>query len=110
MPNENTLNSKKERYNTVTIPVYLAFRVRTSISIDKILCDLLSIKLGVTPGTMEGRKRIALWVQEEIDRCPLPCINKSNYISRKIITNLIGNKLRNSYLTYEARRRNERDN
>ena len=41
---------------------------RTTVSVDKIICDYLALHLGTEPGTLAAHSAVRAWLQSQLDR------------------------------------------
>lgn len=71
---------------------------RTTVSLDNILSALMSLYLGVEPGSPEAHKSVRIWMQERLDRANDPCrIHVSQWIKLEIVGELISKDLAEKY-------------
>lgn len=71
---------------------------RTTVCVDTILSVLLSLHLGLIPGTEETHSAIRIWMQKRIDKVNDPGrIRVSQWLQREIIEELIPKELAEKY-------------
>lgn len=80
---------------------------KTTVSIDTYLYGLLAVKLETTPHTRTANKAIKEWIYTMIERREWEAGNNfflkgnaSKFISREIIFFLVGDKLKDKYLSH----------
>ncbi len=71
---------------------------RTTVNLDKILSDLLAIKLGERPETAGGNRAVRGWLQDAIDRVNDPGRSAtSQWLQGEVILYLLDKKLSDKY-------------
>jgi hypothetical protein len=91
---------KRLRHNTVRYHIQLS-KHRTTVSVDKIISDLMAIKLKTEPGTPEAHQVVREQLEEFIahDR-GRPGDQLSRYITNQAILYLLDKRLSDKYLDY----------
>ena len=71
---------------------------RTTISIDRMLCLLMSLQLGVQPNSPAAHLALRQWLQQQLDRNADPHrANVSHWLRGEIAEALIGPELKRKY-------------
>lgn len=72
--------------------------VRTTVTLDKILGDLLSLKLGVQPDAPEAHGAVRRWLQAELDAGEEPRrVRVSQWLRRRAIEAVVEGELARAY-------------
>ncbi|MFH0920157.1 MAG: hypothetical protein V1913_07325 [Fibrobacterota bacterium] len=80
--------------------VYLGKR-RTTISISKMLSEVLSLKLKAYPGTREAHMAVSTWLQEQLIKSNDPGrIRTSQWLAGEAILEIADDKLRKAWFDW----------
>src|SRR4051812_26051702 len=75
-------------------------RHRTTVSVDKIVSDLLAIKLGFKPDTPEAYQAVGRRLDSLITDRGRPGHRLSHYVTQEAILDLVDNMLSKKYIDY----------
>lgn len=74
---------------------------RTTISVDKIISDLMAIKLGFTPDSPEARRAVRNRLGELVRERKRDCVHQlSKFITEEAILDLVDKMLSEKYLDW----------
>ena len=73
---------------------------RTTISVDKIVSDLMAIKLGFRPDTQEAYQAVGRRLDNLVTDRGRPGHRLSNYVTQEAILDLVDNMLSEKYIDY----------
>lgn len=85
-----------------TVPYHIRlYSHRTTISLDKIISDLLAIKLGVAPKSPEAHRLVQQQLNKYMEKDPKrPAFQITRYSRDEVILDLVDKMLSEKYLDY----------
>lgn len=73
---------------------------RTTVSLDKMLSDCLSLHMGKAPGTVEAHAAVREWMQTAIRANPQRRRHLSRWLQRLAVARIMAPDLRETYETF----------